>query len=156
VKEPEKKKWFAEFQDKTVETSRKLLDLIEQDPRDPAALRAMTWHVDQYWTSGLDGPVIDQFHRSVDVLLKHYADEPRIAFRVLVRPTELPSPLDDRLIPRLAATARRRETKGLAVMALADYLERKARMVCRVQAAEGQYHFELDPGTTSNTLFYSK
>ena len=101
-------------QDKTIETSRKLLDLIEQDPRDPESLRAMTWHVDQYWISGTEGPLIDQLTRSVDVLLRHYADEPRIAFRVLVRPSTLPTPLDDRLIPLLAASARRRETKGLA------------------------------------------
>jgi RNA polymerase sigma factor (sigma-70 family) len=146
----------AEIRDKTIETSRKLLDLIEQDPRDPESLRAMTWHVDQYWTSGLDGPMIDQFHRSVDVLLRHYADERRIAFRVLVRPSAIPTPLDDRLIPLLAASARRRETKGLAEMALGEYLEEKARMVLRVQAAEGRYHFDLAPGKTSDMPLYSK
>jgi RNA polymerase sigma factor (sigma-70 family) len=148
---------FAERRDKTIETSRKLLDLIEQDPRDPESLRAMTWHVDQYWTSGLDGPMIDQFHRSVDVLLRHYADERRIAFRVLVRPSDIPTPFDDRLIPLLAASARRRETKGLAVMALGEYLENKARMVLRVQAAEGRYHFDVpESGKTWETPLYSE
>jgi RNA polymerase sigma factor (sigma-70 family) len=156
VKKPKRKPWFAELHEKTVETSRKLLDLIEQDPRDPESLRAMTWHVDQYWTSGLDGPMVDQFHRSVDLLLRHYADERRIAFRVLVRPSDIPAPLDDRLIPLLAASARRRETKGLAVMALGEYLEEKARMVLRVQAAEGRYHFDLEPGKTSEMPLYSK
>ena len=103
----------------------------------------MTWHVDQYWISGTEGPLIDQLTRSVDVLLRHYADEPRIAFRVLVRPSTLPSRLDDRLTAPLAAAARRRETKGLALMALGEYLEDKARMVLRVQAAVGRYHVDL-------------
>ena len=147
---------FAERRDKTIETSRKLLDLIEQDPRDPESLRAMTWHVDQYWISGTDGPIIEQFHRSVDVLIRHYADERRIAFRVLVRPSDNPTPLDDRLIPLLAASARRRETKGLAVMALGEYLEEKARMILRVQAAEGRYHSDLEPGKTWESPLYSE
>jgi hypothetical protein len=116
----------------------------------------MTWHVDQYWTSGLDGPMIDQFHRSVDLLLRHYADEPRIAFRVLVRPSTLPSRLDDRLTAPLAAAARRRKTKGLALMALGEYLEDKARMVLRVQIAHGRYHFDLAPGQTTKTPLYDE
>ena len=147
----------AEIPDKFIKTSRKLLDLIEQDPRDPESLRAMTWHVNQYWTSGIDTPMMDQFHRSVNVLLRHYADEPRIAFRVLVRSSDIPSPFDDRLIPLLAASARRRETKGLALMAMGDYLEDKARMVLRVQAAKGRYHIDLpESGKTWESPLYSE
>jgi hypothetical protein len=147
---------FAKFRDKSIETSRKLLDLIEQDPRDPESLRAMTWHVDQYWTSGTEGPLIDQLTRSVDVLLRHYADEPRIAFRVMVRPSTLPSLLDDLLTAPLAAAARRRETKGLAVMALGEYREDKARMVLRIQATEGRYHVDVEPGKTWESPLYSE
>lgn len=147
----------AEIPDKTIETSRKLLDLIEQDPRDPESLRAMTWHVNQYWTSGIDTPMMDQFRRSVNVLLRHYADERRIAFRVLVRPSDIPTTFDDRLIPLLAASARRRETKGLALMALGEYLEDKARMVLRVRAAEGHHHIDLpEPGKRWETPLYSE
>ena len=150
------KRSLAEFRDKTIETSRKLLDLIGQDPRDPESLRAMTWHVDRYWTSGTEGPLIDQLTRSVDVLLRHYVDEPRIAFRVLVRPSTLPSRLDDRLTAPLAAAARRRETKGLALMALGEYLEDKARMVLRVQIAQGRYQFDIAPGQTTKTPLYDE
>jgi RNA polymerase sigma factor (sigma-70 family) len=156
VTEQERERSFAKFRDRTIETSRKLLDLIEQDPRDPESLRAMTWHVDQYWTSGTEGPLIDLLTRSVDVLLRHYADEPRIAFRALVRPSTLPSRLDDRLTAPLAAAARRRETKGLALLALGEYLEYKARMVLRVQIAQGRYHFDLAPGQTTKTPLYDE
>lgn len=82
MSETKHKQRFDTIQTKTVETSRKLLDLIEQDPRDPESLRAMTWHVDQYWISGFDGPLIDQFHRSVDVLLRHYAEAEAVFARV--------------------------------------------------------------------------
>ena len=156
AKKPGRKSYWAEFQDKTIETSRKLLDLIDQAPRDPESLRAMTWHVDQYWTSDTKGPVIDQLTQSVDVLLRHYADEPRIAFRVLVRPSTLPSRLDDRLTAPLAAAGRRRETKGLALMALGEYLEDKARMALRIQAAGGRYHLDLAPGRTTETPLYDE
>jgi hypothetical protein len=156
AKKPGSKSYWAEFTDKTVETSRKLLDLIEQDPRDPESLRAMTWHVDQYWISGTEGALIDQLTRSVDVLLRHYADEPRIAFRVRVRPSTLPSRLDDLLTAPLAAAARRRETKGLALLALGEYLEDKARMVHRVKAAEGRYHVDVEPGKTWESPSYSE
>jgi RNA polymerase sigma factor (sigma-70 family) len=142
--------------DRTVATSRKLLALIEQDPRDPESLRAMTWHVDQYWISGTEGPPIDQLIRSVDVLLRHYADEPRIAFRVLVRPSTLPSRLDDRLTAPLSAAARRRDVKGLALMALGEYLEDKARIVLRVQATGGRYHVDTAPGETWQTPMYDE
>ena len=140
---------FAEAaRNKTVETSRKLLDLIEQDPRDPESLRAMTWHVHRYWPSGLEGPLVDELSRSVYVLIRHYADEPRIAFRVLVRPSNIPVPFDDHLIPLLAASARRRETRSLALMVLGQYLEEKARMVLRIQAVRGRFHAEVEPGKT--------
>jgi RNA polymerase sigma factor (sigma-70 family) len=155
-KKPGRKSYFEEFTEKTVETSHKLLDLIEKGPRDPEALRAMTWHADQYWISGTEGPLIDQLTRSVDVLLRHYADEPRIAFRVLVRPSTLPSPLDDRLTAPLAAAARRRETKGLALLALGEYLEDKARMVLRIQATLGRYHVDVEPGKTWESPSYSE
>lgn len=151
-----RKSAHPEVEDKTVETSRKLLALIEKSPRDPESLRAMTWHVDQYWISGTEGPVIDQLTRSVDVLLRHYADEPRIAFRVLVRPSTLPCRLDDHLTAPLAAAARRRDTKGLALMALGEYLEDKARVALRVQAARGRYRFDLAPGQTMETSLYDE
>ena len=150
------KSTIREFLDRRAETSRKLLDLIEQAPRDPEALRAMTWHVDQYWISGTEGPHFDQLTRSVDVLLRHYADEPRIAFRVLARGSTFPTRLDDRLTAPLAAAARRRDVKGLALMALGEYLEGKAQMVLYIQAADGRYHVDTSPGETWETPLYDE
>jgi RNA polymerase sigma factor (sigma-70 family) len=147
-----KKPWY----DKAVETSRKLLNLIEQDPRDPESRRAMTWLVDEYWVSGTEGPLIEELIPSVDVLLRHYADEPRIAFRVLARPSTFPTRLDDRLTAPLAAAARRRDVKGLALMALGEYLEGKARMTLRVQASGGRYHVDIAPGQTTETPLYDE
>ena len=102
------------------------------------------------------GRWFNQLTRSVDVLIRHYADEPRIAFRVLVRPSNIPVPFDDHLIPLLAASARRRETRGLALMALGQYLEEKARMVLRIQAAKGRFHAEVEPGKTWESPMYTE
>jgi peroxiredoxin len=93
----------------------------------------MLWHVSAYWSSGTGGPLRDQVVRSVEVLLRHYADEPRIAWRVWFKRNGMPSRLDDRLLPGLVAGARRREAKGLALLALAEYVEEKAGYVVRVQ-----------------------
>lgn len=150
------KSYWDEYQAKTIATSRKLLELIEEDPRDPESLRAMTWHVDQYWVTPAEGPLSEQLARSVDVLLRHYADEQRIAFRVLVRPSDIPSPIDDRLTAPLVAAARRHESKGLALMALGEYLEDKARTVLRIQAVKGRYHVDTAPGEKWESPSYSE
>ena len=109
---------IKEFEDRFVDCSERLLKLIESAPSEPACLGAMFWHVEYYWISGTHGTLNDQLVRSVEVLLRHYSDEPRVAWRVLVGRNGLPTRLDDRLLTGLAAASRRRETKGLALMAL--------------------------------------
>ena len=136
---------FKELEDKFVDCSGRLLKLIESAPSDPACLEAMLWHVEQYWISGTHGTLNDQLVRSVDVLLRHYSDEPRIAWRVLVSRNGMPTRLDDRLLPGLAAASRRRESKGLALMALGRYLEDKACFVILAKRSDGPFLHRTRP-----------
>ncbi len=116
--------------------SQKLLGLVELQPKDPAALDAILWHVSDFWKSGKQGPIPDQQIRSVEVLLRHFADEPRVAWRVQAARNGPPNRLDDRLLPGLAEGARRRQAKGLALLALAEYVEEKAGYVARVKESK--------------------
>jgi hypothetical protein len=104
----------------------------------PRRWRSKLWHVEEYWKSGTHGTFNDQLVRSVDVLLRHYADEPRIAWRVLVLRGGMPTRLDDRLLPGLAAASRRRESKGLALLAFGRYLEDKACFVIQANSRQGR------------------
>lgn len=133
-----------------------MLAIIDESPADPAALKAMFWHVNRYWISGTNGPAFDQLIRSVDVLLRHYADEPRVAWRVLVRPSTLPTRLDDRLMPALAAKADNREAKGFALLALGEYLEEKADMVLLIQQRPGRFSLTYREGTKAKTPLYDE
>ncbi len=148
--------WYRQYEERFVEASRKLLSLIEENPADPESLKAMLWHVSQYWTSGTSGPLYDQLIRSADVVVRHYADEPLMAWRVLVRPSTLPTRLDDRLTPGLVARARRREAKGFALLALGEHLEEKAAMALAIQQHAGRFHIDLGDGTKSEKPIYDE
>ncbi len=144
------------YLDALVEASRKLLPLIDEDPADPAAMKAMLWHVDLYWISGTSGLLYDQLIRSVDVLLRQYADHPRMAWRMLVRPSTLPASLDDRLTPGLVAKAHNREAKGFALLALGEYLEEKANMVLLIQQRPARFHLTYREGPKSEKPLYDE
>ena len=57
-----------------------------------------------------------------------------------------PTRLDDRLLPGLVAGSRRRETKGLALMALGRYLEDKVYFVIMAKRSDGPFCIEWDRG----------
>jgi hypothetical protein len=75
---------------------------------------------------------------------------------VLVRPSTLPTRLDDRLTPGLVAKARNREAKGFALLALGEYLEEKANMVLLIQQRPGPFHLTYREGTRSKTPLYDE
>ena len=145
---------FKDGDDKFVDCSGRLLKLIESAPSDPACLNSMLWHVEQYWISGTHGTLNDQLLRSVDVLLRHYSDEPRVAWRVLAGRNGMPTRLDDRLLTGLAAASRRRETKGLALMALGRYLEDKVCFVIQAKRSDGPFLIESFTGGLGTTRIY--
>jgi len=118
--------------------ARRLLDLAETSPADPAARKAMLFAGSHGWASRA-GPFGEQMDRAVDMILRFQGDDDRAARFGLNIATHPPSRHLDRLLAGLARSATRRESKGLALQALAVGLETKAIWADKVRGSKGRF-----------------
>ena len=116
--------------------SRRMVDLAESSPRDPATRDALVWVIDM--SGGPDtGAYGDQFARAAALLVRHHGDDPE-AVRIGLGLDNVVTPRRDALLLGFYAAAKGREAKGLARLALAQYLAKKATFVVAARKVEGR------------------
>jgi thiol-disulfide isomerase/thioredoxin len=122
--------------DLIVDYSRRMVDLAESSPDDPGARDALLWVLNK--PGRIDsGAYGDQFARAGALLVRHHGDDPE-AVRVGLRLDLAVTPRRDALLLGFYAAARSREAKGLARLALAQYLAQKAKDVVQARSVDGR------------------
>jgi thiol-disulfide isomerase/thioredoxin len=119
-----------------VDYCRRMLDLAATAPRDPAARDALLWVINKPGRGDL-GEYGDQFARAAALLVRHHGDDPE-AVRIGLRLDNVLSPRRDALLLGFYAAAKGREAKGLARLALAQYLHQKAKEVDYARSTQGR------------------
>ncbi len=105
---------------------RRMIDLAMSSPTDPAARDALIWVINKPGWFDRDA-YGDEFARAAALLVRHHGDDP-VAISVGLRLTNLLSDHRDALVRGFYASARGRESRGIAALALAQYLEKKAEV----------------------------
>jgi thiol-disulfide isomerase/thioredoxin len=103
--------------------SKRMVDLAATDPKDTAARDALLWVLDKPGMGGA-GPYADEYMRAVLMLLRHHADDPEVA-RLGLQIDNIGTVGRDVFLEGLYVQAKGREAKGLARVALAQYLMTK-------------------------------
>ena len=136
----------AEIQPDYPAVVRRIADLAATAPKDPSVRDAMLWMIEPAGRSGRDaGPQAGEFALAATWLVRHFGDDPD-AVRVGLELDNWPTAYRDHLLLNLYASARGRESKGLARLALAQYLERKA------MRAEGARKLKGPPTITHDDI----
>ena len=107
--------------------ARRMVELAATSPADPAARDALIWVIDKPFMKDV-GRHGEHFARAVEMLLSHHVDDPEVA-RAALELDNLCSRRRDALLEGILSAAKNRETKGLARLAMARYLEEKVKMV---------------------------
>lgn len=107
--------------------TRRIVDLAATNPKDQASRDALIWVIDKPYRSD-NGDYGDEVQRAVNLLVQHHADDPEVA-RVGLTLDNMISRRRDSLLEGVYANAEGREAKGLARLALAKYLAKKAHEV---------------------------
>jgi thiol-disulfide isomerase/thioredoxin len=107
--------------------ARRMVDIAASSPADPAARDALIWVINKPERRDV-GAYGDEFARAVALLVRHHGDDPE-AIRVSLGLSNVLTYHRDALLMGFYAAAKGREAKGLARLALAQYLEKKARGV---------------------------
>jgi len=116
--------------------ARRIVDLAAAHPREPATRDALIWVI--YQPSRSDGGAYgDEFARAVNLLVTHHADDPEVA-RVGLGLENNISRRRDAFVEGIYANARGREARGLARLAMAGYLEKKALFVASAREHPGR------------------
>jgi RNA polymerase sigma factor (sigma-70 family) len=103
-------------------TVRRIADLAATAPKDPVVRDIMLWVIQQ---SGGGHAESGEFALAATWLVRNHGDDPD-AVRVGLELDNWPNAERDHLLLRFYTSAKRRESKGLARLALAQYLERKS------------------------------
>ena len=122
--------------DSVVYYSRRMVDMAETSPTDPAARDPLLWVINKPGRGDM-GDYGDQFARAAALLVRHHGDDPE-AVRIGLRLDNVLTPQRDALLWGFYAAAKCRESKGLARLALAQYLALKAKMVVAAGKVEGR------------------
>ena len=104
---------------------RKAIDLAKTDITDPGSRDALIWVVSKVRMSDT-GPYGIEFARAATLLVRHFGDDPK-AVRVGLMLDGIRSFHRDALLTGFLASAKGREAKGLARLAMAKYLENKVK-----------------------------
>jgi len=115
----------AEIQPDYPAVVRRIADLAATAPKAPAVRDAMIWMIQKAAGGGGDDPSAGGFALAASWLVRHFGDDPD-AVRVGLGIDNMLTPYRDHLLLGFYASAQGRESKGLARLALAQYLERKA------------------------------
>ncbi|HWE40680.1 MAG TPA: TlpA disulfide reductase family protein [Isosphaeraceae bacterium] len=108
--------------------TKRMLDLAETNPRDPAARDALLWALDFVTRGNESAYPAGLQSRTIDLIVEHHADDPEVA-RIGLEMHNIISRRRDSFLEGIYANAQGHEAKGLARFALAQYLERKAGAV---------------------------
>ncbi len=128
-----------ESRDLVADFSRRMVDLAESSPGDPAARDALLWVIGQ--TARADfGAYGDQFGRAGALLVRHHGDDPE-AIRIGLSLDNWVTPHRDSLLLGFYSAAKGREARGLARLALAQYLVHKTREVVYARSIVGRPKF---------------
>jgi thiol-disulfide isomerase/thioredoxin len=117
--------------------ARRMVDLAESSPDDPAARDALLWVINKPGIGDTGGAYHDQFSRAAALLVRHHGDDPE-AVRIGLGLENVVTPRRDALLLGFYAAAKGREAKGLARLALAEYLAAKAKAVAYARSIEGR------------------
>jgi peroxiredoxin len=112
-----------------------LLDLADEDLRDPAASAALLWVVEEgsalfdTCAYGAESPNTKLMGRALRALRENFMDDPRIG-SICLELARIPSPLRDEFFAQVINHSKSREARGRACLALAEYLEMKRGVAC--------------------------
>ena len=115
---------------------RRIADLGAASPKDPAVRDAMLWVISQA-TRADDGPFGGEFAIAANWLVRNHGDDPD-AVRVGFDLDSTSSLYRDNFLLGFYASAKCRESKGLARLALAQYLEHKSVMARGARGRKGR------------------
>jgi thiol-disulfide isomerase/thioredoxin len=125
------------FRHLVVDYCRRMVDLAESSPDEPAARDALLWVLDNAGRGGVRSDR-DHFAHASALIVRHHGNDPE-AIRFAVAPPNQPvTTRHEALIEGFYAAAKDREAKGLARLALAQYLVNKTKHVVYAQSLEGR------------------
>jgi thiol-disulfide isomerase/thioredoxin len=118
--------------------SRRMLDLAESSPDHVAARGALLWIINTPGTAGMDVRAYrDQIAHAGALLVRHHSDDPEAVRIGLTFSNEL-NFRRDALFFGFYVGAKGHEAKGLARLALANYLNHKAKAAVSAQRVDGR------------------
>jgi thiol-disulfide isomerase/thioredoxin len=134
---------------------RRIADLAATAPKDPAVRDAMLWIIERVRPFRGGGSYAGEFVVAANWLVCHFGDDPD-AVRVGLDFDIQPTAGRDFLLLNFCASAKGRESKGLARLALAQYLERKAGSVERAKKVEGRPTYTQNDLVRADGTLYSE
>ncbi len=120
-----------------VDCCRRMVDLAESSPDEPAARDALLWVMDNGFRGGVRASR-DQFARATALLVRHHGNDPDAVRFALAPPGNPVTPRHESLVLGFYAAATGRESKGLARLALAQYLVNKAKFAAAARSVKGR------------------
>jgi RNA polymerase sigma factor (sigma-70 family) len=122
--------------------ARRVVDLAAAHPKEAATRDALIWVMNKPSLSD-EGPYGDEFSRAVNLLVHYHGDDPEVA-RVGLSLNNLLSRRRDAFLEGIFACAQGREARGLARIALAQYLEKKAEFVAAARKYPGRSRVKFE------------
>ncbi len=116
--------------------TRRMIALAESSPKEPVARDALIWVLNKPGM-GDQGPYGDEFARAAALLLRHHGDDPE-AIRIGLQLDNVLTLHRDALLLGFYASAKGHEAKGLARLALAQYLEKKSTFIKSSRKSQGR------------------
>ena len=152
--EREQRELYTKLTPDDVIYSRRMVDLALTNPTDPAARDALIWVIDKPYRAD-HAAYGDEFARAAALLVRHHGDDP-VAIQVGLGLTNVLSDRRDALVRGFYASAKGHEAQGIARLALAQYLEKKAEVaaIYRVHPKRGKriLHVRGDDGKPTEKI----
>ncbi len=123
----------------------RLLDLAESAPTTPAALRAAQLVFDEGGQVFAPIGYQDEIARALMLMTRHHGDNPE-AIRIGLFTDNALDEHRDTLVRRFYASAQSRESKGLARLVLAQYLELKSNWAAYAREHPGRSSSRIEDG----------
>ena len=120
----ERNEAYAKSSPDEVGFCRRMIDVALTHPEDDSAREALLWVIDKPGMQDV-GTYGDEFARASALLVRHHGDNP-VAISIGLGLSNMLTAHRDALLLGFHASAKSRESRGVARLALAQYLERKA------------------------------
>jgi RNA polymerase sigma factor (sigma-70 family) len=131
---------------------RRIAELGATAPKDPAVRDAMLWVIQRSQRGLIDN---GEFALAATWLIRHFGDDPD-AIRLGLELDNWPNFERDSLLLCFYASAKNRESKGLARLALAQYLQQKATQAEWARKAKGRITYTHDDLVRADGTLYSE